>query len=427
MAARVKALSLRPGCTDTKRMFLRARPLARKLLVALACAGSAANGAQDNFITCLRVEFDKLIHQNKRRGPRIFIEAEAETRAPEDIPTVTFLNYNMQQFKNLRKVYRKNAKQDRAALVPLDYLTKGLQEQIELIARDRPDIAFLQELEAGADTLADLSMIHLNDDYRVVVMPQVNGTSMGWLLRRDLPFDFEVQSHINVPDPHVLSQKLFVRDLPVLTARLKGASHDDDPLFSLIGVHYKSMGGSVGDATGSLRRGREIEYTAEVVRDLEHSYGSDYPVIILGDFNTNIPKANELAPLRSMGFQDAFARQAEEARLTGEPVPPPAVTHTYFKKAKSKPQYSQLDGQFLSGGLRELDAFIRAYVHPYRDGWGRALGNPKTLKQRNRNPSDHFAVSAEYNFQKIFERFSRKRKAAQEDISPLDRPSKKQP
>lgn len=381
----------------------------------------------DKHISCLGAALGQVFHSTTREGPRIYIKASPNARKLEETEEVVMANYNMRQFRMQKKVHR--SRKRRAVIYPVEHMPKAMQEQLEIIARDKPDYDFLQEIVMDVQDFSNLAKIYLKDEYHVVAMPidKTQG-NMVWLVRKDFPLDVEIQSHIHIPHPTLPGKKLLVRDLAMLTTWIPEETKAD-PVFTAIGVHYKSMGGKPvrGDRGGTLRRTDEIAYTAAVAEELFALYGKDYPIMVLGDFNLDIPNAGELAPLRRIGFKDTFALSREELRKRGEPLPPPPVTSSFFKKKTSKAKFSQLDGQLVSDGFQEHDALIDVKVQPYLDPFGREKGPARTRDELNAQSSDHNAVIGRYSLQKLVKRTLRKLKAHQEDVHPLDGPSKNQP
>ena len=273
-----------------------------------------------------------------------------------------------------------------------------LREQARAIIETDLDVLSLQEVENVA-ALKDFVDRYLGGRYRLFLIEgnDGRGIDVAFLVKNDLPLEFEHLTHKDETwrDPLLGGRetRLFSRDLPALVVRAEGNAK---PLFVLLGTHYKSKrdrGASDPESRG-LRRA-QVERTAQIIGRMQARFGKDTPILLAGDFNGQMNHEPEFEALKRIGMIDSFDA------LPQPPSERERVTHTYHPRG-GRTQAHQMDAVMIVPSMKGL--VKRAFVYRYRDERGREKPIPDTFEQRNKNPSDHFPVVVELEFQPMLAR-----------------------
>ncbi len=253
-----------------------------------------------------------------------------------------------------------------------------------IIKRENADIVFLQEVE-GRQVAYDFNRIYLNNEYQIFYTGgnDPRGINIAILVHKRLPFDYEIHSHRKLkmkdPTPGKDGEEVgfFSRDFPVVLVKNK----KEDPLFLLGGVHLKSQRQRGADPNSYHLRDAQVKNTLKIVGDYIDEY-NNIPMLIAGDFNADLRAAPEFNVLRKGRIlKDSF-----------ESVKPPVeknqrITHSFHPRGGTT-NYNQLDGIF-HRNMEVKEAKVLRYKDP-ETGQERPL--PRTWKQREKNPSDHFPI-----------------------------------
>jgi endonuclease/exonuclease/phosphatase family metal-dependent hydrolase len=257
---------------------------------------------------------------------------------------------------------------------------KQIDRLAEIIKTTNPDIAVLQEVDS-INELLYLNSNYFNDQYDVVLKNgnDKRGFEIGFLVKKGIGINFEFESHVDMKwvDPETNRKlALFSRDAPALVIRRDG---EKNPLLVVIGHHAKSKAGNKRDFEGRRLRTAQHDALHDLVKKYQSRFGPNTPVIVAGDYNTDIHAAEETKKLRTV-MTDAFDLQPR--KMTEDE----RVTHTTFID-NPKGDYHQLDGILISTGARVkvLEAAVR------RDTKRLAT----TFDERDRQISDHFLVYAD--------------------------------
>jgi hypothetical protein len=334
------------------------------------------------------------VAEENEKGPHLWLSALSPTRDFESIDQLRLLSWNMLNLYFKQGDWRANApvgEFDRKAPVAKD--PRFLDEMAKLFLDANPDFAVLIEIE-GEGSLKDFARTYLKDAYRpLLIHGNDERIDIGFLIKKDLPFDLEVQSHRNVRDPSSGREApIFSRDLPLISVRRAGAPRESKPLFALAGVHFKSQRDSVDDPRSVKVRAAQVQKALELVDEFHQHWGNDVPVLFSGDFNSDAGKAPEFAGFRQRGFADAFD-------LGRTPVPTAQrITHTYHPRGAPVVQ-SQLDAIKVSAGAQSIVQESR--ILRYRDEQGKVRPVPETRQQRDQQPSDHFPIAADLDFRAL--------------------------
>ncbi|MBI3297277.1 MAG: hypothetical protein HYZ75_03870 [Elusimicrobia bacterium] len=269
-----------------------------------------------------------------------------------------------------------------------------LRDQAKAILESELDVVVLQEVENIA-ALDDFNERYLGGAYKTLLIEgnDARGIDVAFLVKKDLPLIVEQRTHKEElwTDPLTgNTEKLFSRDLPSLIFRAEGIA---EPLFILLGTHFKSKRDRPGDHQSEIVRRAQVQRTAEIVGRYQEEFGPDARIMLAGDFNGDLNTEEIFAPFWEAGMVNSLD-------LGERPVPvEDRVTHTYHPM--NGPRHAaQMDGVLVSKSLRAL--VQSAAIYRYLDADGRPKPIPATYQDRSRNPSDHFPLIMTLDFQALW-------------------------
>lgn len=294
------------------------------------------------------------------------------TRYLRDLPRLRLMTYNLENFyiePGGSKVQLKSPEK--------------VQGVAEVVLDQRPDILIVQEVQSQS-ALETFNRDFLKERYETYLIEgnDGRGINVGFLVKKDLAVSVELQSHKDFKwiDPvKNVEEVIFSRDLPALIIRETESSR---PSLVIFGNHGKSKRDRPGDPESLKLRTAQIEAIAYITQAYKQRFGEDTPIVVAGDFNTNVGNGPELRPLRA-DFVDAFDVSPTERNGLDR------STHTFHPRGKQV-QAHEMDAFFLNEML--VDAVKSARVYRYRDRNGIEKPLPETYDLRAENPSDHFPV-----------------------------------
>jgi predicted extracellular nuclease len=332
-----------------------------------------------------------------------FSKRAVEKKPTEAIQSLKVGSYNLLNlFEEGGKIFNRDEahlfsifpEKSRPMEEPLKSL-RALRAQAKIILENDYDVMAVEEVE-NLKALSALSEQFLDGKYDAYLIEgnDPRGIDVGFLVKSGLPFEVEQRTHQdetwNDPTQDGKVAKLFSRDLPSLIFRLE---KKEKPAFVFFGTHFKSKRDRPSDSESRILRQAQVERTSEILVSYEKEFGSETPIFLAGDFNGEIAHEKEFEALKRVAsLADSF-----------DVVEPPLskderVTHTYFPK-DGHPKFAQLDAVMVNSSAEK---FINdAKVARYQDSSGNELPIPKSFKDVKKNPSDHFPVQAEIDFQKL--------------------------
>lgn len=311
------------------------------------------------------------------------LRTTAGLRTLAEIPHLRIMSYNVENFFTPVKPSLL-AEVGRALRGEKNKPRWKQQGVADMILEQDPDIVVLQEMGSKA-MLDQFNANYLNGKYRTLLIPgnDRRGINIAFLVKADLDLDVELESHKEQmwSDPIEGDEKrIFSRDFPAILIREPG---QEQPVLVVFGKHAKSKRGRTGDDESFQWRSAQMEAAAQIVQDYQTRFGEHVPIIISGDFNTEIDSGAEMDPLWALNFKDSF--DLVDPPLTDEE----RVTHTYHPR-KNVNRASQLDAILLSPSL--LRGVGAARVVRYKDSKGKEKDVPRSRKERDSNPSDHMPI-----------------------------------
>jgi hypothetical protein len=334
-----------------------ARPLKIKFFLscisvcaALSCAGLAFVFSAPSFAASCAV---------------LVRDADRPTRSLEQIQTLSVMTYNMRD---------------------LNLWSEKEKPEIEIaglgavITKGNPDVIVAQEVDRKS--LQHLNKTYLGNQYDVLIPPTGNdpgGRQIGFLVKRDLPFDLELDSHAGVTTYNNYAKKytkVFSRDLPVLLVRTEKTAN---PFLAIFGVHAKADDVAFGSIAGKISRApiraTEFDTAAKLDAGYTRKYGEGLNRIFAGDFNTDVLSAPEMASLTQRNFIDARALAVRR-----------------FPRNSATPNHSQIDSLQISPSLQQR--LIKASK----------ISPPPEVEKLQVIPSDHLAQIAIFSTKGFWEK-----------------------
>ncbi|OFZ14490.1 MAG: hypothetical protein A2Z20_00685 [Bdellovibrionales bacterium RBG_16_40_8] len=311
------------------------------------------------------------------RGEEVSLCTRALTEAPPSVFRIVTFNTQNLHFGDHEKSHHEQR------------TTEEIKKLADAISTVDPDIAVLQEVDS-ANEPQYLNNNFFRDRYDVIFKGgnDPGGFEIALLVRKGRAIKYEVETHKHMKWTDPVTSKeipLFSRDAPALIV-YKDADTEgiNRPLFVIIGHHAKSKRSNRHDFEGARLRTAQHEAIAKLVLDYKSRFGSDLPVILAGDFNTEVNSAPETESIRQV-MTDSFD-------IINEPLSKnDRVTHTTFKENSREGSYKQLDGILISNNSRVkvLYAGVRRDVSKLA----------KSYEERDHQISDHFLIYADISVQ----------------------------
>jgi len=375
------------------------KPIARSLFVLAAflviqllmIAPVQANGPAGPSCSGILLDSAPAINQSKLR-PQISV-----TRNSNEIPSLRLMTYNVENlFMHVGEFDRVGPNQLEQIHPEQVKSEKNLLGVAHAIKESNPDILVLQEVE-GLETLIEFNNKYLKGQYHPILLRgnDFRGIEIAFLVKKDLPLKVVAESHKDLqwqdPAEGNKTVPVFTRDLPALIFYRKNTDPArSSPLFVLLGNHGKSKRDRPGDPGSNYQRTEQYHQTSQVISDYLQRFGPNTPILLAGDFNTDVQSSPEVSMLRNQ-LQDVFdtTRSSQENR----------ITHTYHPRQGDTVR-AQLDAVMVTPGFS--GSILQAVTYRYKDADGQALPIPQNHQERSENPSDHFPIVVDFSTVQIF-------------------------
>lgn len=251
----------------------------------------------------------------------------------------------------------------------------------QTIRESGADIVMMTEV-GGHESLANFARFVLNDEYTSLSLPSNSerGIDLGYLIKRDIPFELAIHSHIDyaLPEP----ARRFSRD--VLRLDL---IRDQKIEMILLLVHIKSkLDLSKTDFEGRTKRVLEVQGLIEIYEKLQVH---NVPILIGGDFNGHAGE-KETEEEFKMIYEKTDLKDI--AYLTGIPDED-RFSYIYFTRGGNR-FVQQIDYLFISEKFSHLLVPTECYFPRYKNLLGAPLPVPKRMEQKSILPSDHYPFLA---------------------------------
>lgn len=282
------------------------------------------------------------------------------------------------------------------------YPNKSLKKVLDIskaLQEIDADIVMLIEV-GGLESLANLNKLFLSSQYSCYL---VEGNSdrnidVGFLVKKNLPFDIELKSNKNRPInylyPHEResiekgysdsqnSSHYFSRD--VVELRL---SQGETPAFlQILLTHLKSrLDPERIDPNGFERRQAELKTLLDIYTESRSQ--NKIPTVVAGDFNGNASRIET-----DEEFKEIYTRTDLLDVLEVCQLPQEERATFYQVRNGGRADGRQIDFVFLSEELHPLVKPQSAYVYQYKNHRGETLPPPRSLDAKSQLPSDHYPL-----------------------------------
>ncbi|MGZ3823675.1 MAG: endonuclease/exonuclease/phosphatase family protein [Bdellovibrio sp.] len=287
------------------------------------------------------------------------------------------------------------------------YENKSLKKTLDIaraLKEINADIVMLCEV-GGFESLKNFNSLFLDDAYSPCLIEgnSERNIDVGFLIRKNLPFYFDLQSNKNRPInylyPHerqslmhgysVKGGKLstshkFSRDV----AELRLFTQDKEkPFLIILLAHLKSrLDPDRIDPNGFERRQAELKTLLEIYKELEIVHPS-MPMIVAGDFNGNAGLINT-----DEEFKEIYSTTGLKDVLEVTNIQHEQRATFYQVRNGSRAEGRQIDFAFTSTAVHPLIKKDSAYVHRYKDERGMEIDTPRNMDAKLNLPSDHYPI-----------------------------------
>jgi len=262
------------------------------------------------------------------------------------------------------------------------------EELVRLLLQENPDVGVFTEVEdiRAAKELFEFNIL-LKDKYELLLIEgnDERGIDILFFVRKSLPVSIVYESHKTTTwhDPVENKQNLlFSRDIPVLSLYLKGSK---TPSYVFMGNHAKSKRDRPGDKNSNLWRQAQYIGARMIYEKYREKFGEDVQFLFLGDFNLDVQRDDALDPVREV-LQSAFAFSPNLIH------PFDIITHTYHPRGREMAEYNHMDDIRISENMH--GSVLQIFVVNMRGEFNNPLPLPLTYRERSKQPSDHWPISA---------------------------------
>lgn len=283
---------------------------------------------------------------------------------------------------------------------------KKMQDIARTLKEINADIIMLCEV-GGFESLKNFNILFMDDAYSPCLIEgnSERNIDVGFLIRKNLPFYFDLQSNKNRPInylyPH--ERESLLHGYPVKGGRLAvNTSHKfsrdvaelrlftqdkEKPFLIILLAHLKSrLDPERIDPNGFERRQAELRTLLEIYKELEIVHPS-LPMIVAGDFNGNAGINNTDEEFKELYTTTSLKDVLEVANL------PQEKRATYYQvRNGSRAEGRQIDFAFVSSSVQSLLKPDSAHVHRYKDERGMEKDTPRNMDAKLSLPSDHYPL-----------------------------------
>lgn len=342
---------------------------------------------------------------DSKLGPWAYLRAtnSSNSRSISDIKDLVVVEQNFENLGRFVEVSKDHQGRPHEKILEKSFEEKKSLGLRILSAQSQADIIIGVEIK-DIQTATDFAEKFLNGLYQPILIEgnDQRGIDVCYFVKKDLPFDFEIQSHRNLlSDNHNqgTSSELpaFSRDLPVLLIRERGSSPNTTPLMMLAATHFKAQNPDPKkDEKATERRTEQVKKSVEVLKSYQKKYPKLPIMIISGDFNNDIRTSPEFAPLKDFGFTDSM-------NVTKDGSSPPLSQRgtQYFFTPKKEISNEQLDSIMVK--YEGQDYIKSAYILKDLDPNGKPRPQPKTEDEIALRASDHDGTLTIFDFEKIYQ------------------------
>ena len=247
----------------------------------------------------------------------------------------------------------------------------------QTIKDSQADIVMMTEV-GGHESLHNFARFLLNDEYSSMSLPSNSdrGIDLGYLVKKDLPYELALHSHIDFDLPH--PARRFSRDV----LRLDLIRDQKIEMIFLL-VHIKSkLDLKRADFEGRTRRVLEVKGLLEIYKKL---LVHDVPILVGGDFNGHAGEKDTEEEFKAIYAETDLKDMAYLAKVPEDE----RFSYIYFNRGGNR-FVQQIDYLFISEKYSHLVEASECYFPRYKSPQGMPLPVPTRMEQKSSLPSDHY-------------------------------------
>lgn len=268
-----------------------------------------------------------------------------------------------------------------------------------------PDIMIFCEV-GGRESLANFNRYFLKDLYQSHLLEgnSDRGIDLGYLVRKTLPFKYDLISHRHRPIDFLYPHELLTKETGydhLRAGRIKSHRFSRDvlelrvfegdevtPVMIILQVHLKSQLDPLRiDPQGRDRRRAEAEKLVKIQQEISQEFNGKVPVLLAGDFNGGAWRQQT-----DVEFESIYRETDLEDCLQLAGVPEDErFTHMQISSRRVA-QSKQLDYIFVPKSLASRVNKNETWVYRYKDELGMTLIIPRNIHEKRELPSDHYPV-----------------------------------
>lgn len=267
----------------------------------------------------------------------------------------------------------------------------------------------------GFESLKNFNFLFMDEAYSPCLLEgnSERNIDVGFLIRKNLPFYFDLQSNKNRPInylyPH--ERESLMHGYPVKGGKLTTGSHKfsrdvaelrlftqdkEKPFLIILLAHLKSrLDPDRIDPNGFERRQAELRTLLEIYKELEIVH-PHLPMIIAGDFNGNAGLSNT-----DEEFKEIYTTTGLKDVLEVASTPAEKRATYYQVRNGSRADGRQIDFALMSPTIQPLIKTDSTHVYRYKDERGMERDTPRTMDAKLSLPSDHYPLVFEVENIKI--------------------------
>jgi endonuclease/exonuclease/phosphatase family metal-dependent hydrolase len=291
--------------------------------------------------------------------------------------------------------YLKLERKQWESLTAADFENKPLSKVIHLahtLIDIDADIVMLNEV-GSVESLKNFNQYFLDSKYSPILVEGNSDRSIdvGFLIKKNLPFYFDLFSHknkeIDLVYPATADKKISYK-LSRDCAELRLFKSDvNNPFLIILLTHLKSpLDPERIDPGGVLRRTAELKACVDIYNELKKNHPQT-PIMLCGDFNGTASRFNTDPEFNYLYANTDLEDVLEIAQI------PLDDRHTFIQvKSGFRSEGRQIDYCFLPETLKGKLVTSSTSIYPYKDQYGSPLKRPDTLEQKAQLPSDHYPL-----------------------------------
>ncbi|MCB9061707.1 MAG: hypothetical protein H6622_09315 [Halobacteriovoraceae bacterium] len=357
-----------------------------KILIFLFCFTISTFACQENFESKLDYDYEMY-----RDGPVLKVKNKGVVKKIEEVKKIVLGSYNIFNFNEYLGLTEEGRLEGEYNFINMKKEESQRVEMANAIISTEMDIICFQEIES-LSAIKKFNEQYLNSSYfpLVILGNDSRGIQIGFLIKKDLPFNYELHSHRDTKHFHPTRKMktTFSRDLPTLLVK---DQNSNKVYMAILGTHFKSKRSQKSDPLSQKLRAKQAQTTVAIEKKFFRQY-KNIPIFVMGDFNNDVMSSREFDVFRHEGFIDSFD-------IFFDVNVHDRVTHTFHSRKGTS--FQQLDAIYLNRTAVSKDILLDSGIYRYKDINGTVKPIPSNFDERNLNPSDHFPIYVTIDMNKV--------------------------